>query len=256
MRPSSLRGFVLFGTFLVRRLVIRCVSATFALGPLVAGCAPAVAPAFQQPARFEAWTDKPAEYRIGTSDEITVNFPYNHELNTSGPVGPDGRFNLPLIGSVSVAGRSANALSSMLSAAYSSQLREPAITVSVTRYAHQRVYVGGEVKNSGAFPVDGQAGVLDEIMLAGGLLDTARSNQVVLIRRGSDGHPMLRLVDIQRFVHTGDVSQDVPVHPQDIIFVPKSRIAELDVWMDQFVNRGLPFNKSLDYVVSGGTVIQ
>ena len=51
-----------------------------------------------------AGAENPPPYQLAPGDEIAVDFPYNAELNQKGPVGPDGRFAVPMLGSIVVAG--------------------------------------------------------------------------------------------------------------------------------------------------------
>jgi hypothetical protein len=82
------------------------------------------------------------------------------------------------------------------------------------------------------------------------LLDTARTNEVVLIRRSPDGRPMLRTIDIDALTHRGDPAQDVILQATDTIFVPKSSIAEVDQWVDQYIDKVIPFQRGFDYTIS------
>jgi hypothetical protein len=41
----------------------------------------------------------------------------------------------------------------------------------------------------------------------------------------------------------------VPLQPSDVVFVPKSTIAELNQFMDQFVTRMIPFQRSFIYTL-------
>ncbi len=222
------------------------------------GCAPAVEPRYLQTDHFDAVSDNPPEYRIGPGDELAVVLPYNPELNYEGPVGPDGRFTMPIVGTVGTLGKTVPQAEASIDKALSERRIVAAshASVSIRHYA-QVVYVGGEVKLPGAIPLRGRMDPLQAISVAGGLLDTARSEQVVIIRQGPGGRPVLRTVDIEALVHTGDVGQAVALEPQDTIFVPKSSIAEVDQWIDQYVNRTLPFNRSVNYTINdnpGSTV--
>jgi hypothetical protein len=72
-------------------------------------------------------------------------------------------------------------------------------------------------------------------------------NQIVLIRRSKDGQPMMRTVDLTSFIR-GSVN-DVPLQPSDVVFVPKSTIAELNQFMDQFATRMIPFQRTFVYTL-------
>jgi protein involved in polysaccharide export with SLBB domain len=217
----------------------------------VTGCTASVAPEHNHPERFPSMAAAAPEYRIAPGDDLSVVMPYNPELNYEGPVGPDGRFTMPVVGTVSVGGLSVPEAGTAIDAALFEHnvVRAAHSSVSIRHYA-QVVYVGGEVKLPGAVPLRNKMDPLQAIAVAGGMLDTARSEQVVLIRPGADGKPILRTVDLDALVHTGDPAQAVALQPQDTIFVPKSSIAEVDQWIDQYINRTLPFNRSVNYTIN------
>ncbi len=222
------------------------------------GCTPASGSQDRLATAFAAPAEGEALYRIGTGDELSVLLPYNAELNYQGPVGPDGRFTMPIGGAIPAAGKTVAEMEAAITKALHDRhiVEAAAASVTIRRFA-QVVYVGGEVKLPGSIPLRNKMNPLQAISIAGGLLDTARSEQVVLIRQGPDGRPILRTVDIDAYVHTGDLAQTVALQPQDTIFVPKSSIAEVDQWIDQYINKTLPFNRSLNYTINdnpGSTV--
>ena len=91
--------------------------------------------------------------------------------------------------------------------------------------------------------------------MAGGLLSEARMDQVVLLRAPPGGGPaMLRTVDLRRFVSTGDAEDRVALAPEDVVFVPRSHIAEVDLWVDENINKLLPFNRDLAFTVGNGAI--
>ena len=40
---------------------------------------------------------------------------------------------------------------------------------------------------------------------------------------------------------------DVPIYPGDILFVPRTTIAEINLWIELFIERVLPFERSFQY---------
>jgi hypothetical protein len=85
-------------------------------------------------------------------------------------------------------------------------------------------------------------------------------NEVVLIRRAPGNRPMLRLVNVQGFIQSGGAGAatldgDVPLHPGDIVYVPKSRIGEVNQWVDQYLNRLVPFQKTFSYAVNRSSAV-
>jgi protein involved in polysaccharide export with SLBB domain len=61
---------------------------------------------------------------------------------------------------------------------------------------------------------------------------------------------MLRTVDLRDFVNLGTTNADMPLVPGDIVFVPRNGISEVDLWIDQFINRFLPFQKDFNYTIN------
>jgi polysaccharide biosynthesis/export protein PslD len=229
---------------------IRCALVVLVPAGLMA-CAPAVDPAAERPDSFPVQTETLPPYRIGPGDDLSVVMPYNPELNYEGPVGPDGRFTMPVAGTVLVAGKTVpeaeNSIAKALADRHVVAAADPSVSI---RHYTQQVYVGGEVKLPGAVALQSKMNPLQAITVAGGMLDTARSNQVVLIRQGPDGRPIIRSLDMDSFVHKGDPSQNIALEPRDIVFVPKSSIAEVDQWVDQYINKVLPFNRNVGYTYS------
>ncbi len=62
---------------------------------------------------------------------------------------------------------------------------------------------------------------------------------------------MLRTVDLAKFV--AGTEADVPLMGSDIVFVPKSTIAEVDLFVEQFITRVLPFERNFNYTLGSQT---
>jgi hypothetical protein len=58
---------------------------------------------------------------------------------------------------------------------------------------------------------------------------------------------MMRTVDVAGYV--AGRTPDVPLQAFDVVFVPKSSIAEVNLFIDQFINRVVPFQRGFTYTV-------
>lgn len=194
------------------------------------------------------------EYRLAPGDQVAIVYPYNAELNYEGPVGPDGRLTLPLAGAVPVAGLTSTEAEARVGAALRQRriVQDARPSLSVRTYGGS-VFVGGEVRNPGAVRLAGPMDAMRAIILAGGVLDTARSTKVVVIRQMPDGQASLRYVDLRAYVKAGGAGQDESLRSQDVVFVPRSSVAEANLWIDQYINRMLPFGRSLNFNVGNGS---
>lgn len=219
-----------------------------ALSPLLAGCGQtSMQPGKHTTVQFAAWTDDKSEYLIGIGDELEVKLPFNAEFSDRVTVGPDGRFTLVLVGSVRAEGRTVSDLTAELETRYSKDIRYPRVQVTVRNYLSSRFFIGGEVNKPGVYNLQGRMGVMEAVTMANGSMDTARMSRAVIIRRNKDGQPMMRTVDLTSFVQGSE--NDVPLQALDIVFLPKSTIAELNQFVDQFITRVLPFQRSFVYTL-------
>ena len=190
----------------------------------------------------------PPEYRLGPGDELSLTFPFNAELNHDGPIGPDGRFTVPLIGTLPIEGDTILEATQAISAA----LREagvvadahPSLTV---RHYNATIYVGGQVNRQGLLQLSAGMDPLQAVIAAGGLLDSARAKRVAVIRRAQDGRASILYVNLRAYVRSGGALPMFLLEPRDVVFVPKSTIAEADTWVDLYLNKLLPFGRSFNY---------
>jgi protein involved in polysaccharide export with SLBB domain len=200
--------------------------------------------------RYEAWTDAVPAYRIGEGDKLHIAFPLTPEMNEDVLVRTDGVVSLRAAGEVQLAALSTSNASTLIAEASRKRLKNPSVQIAVTDATSERVFVGGEVTLPGAYPIHGPMTLLGALQSASGAKDTARLDEVILLRRAPDDRPMIRLVNV-RDILEGQAG-DIRVYQGDILFVPKTRIAEFDLWINQFLNLAVPFTKSFSYA-SGDT---
>ena len=166
------------------------------------------------------------EYRIGPSDKLDVKVFREPDLTVLGaPVDADGQVRLPLIGSITAAGKSASQLSRELEALYRPKyLADPEITVTVASAVSQKVTIQGEVKSAGVYPLAGPTTLLDTLSLAGGESEVAALNQVVVLRTVS-GQRMGAIFDAAA-IRRGD-APDPAILGNDVVIVGISNARKL-----------------------------
>jgi polysaccharide export outer membrane protein len=192
---------------------------------------------------YATWSDDEPGYRLYPGDEIEVATPTAPELTRTVRVAPDGRVELPLIGSVMAADRELPELRLELTRAYAAQLVRPVVEVSLKQAAPLKVFVGGEVGAPGVFEINGDVDALQAVIMAGGFKPSARRDQVVLLRRGAGGRAMMRTVDLAKALKGVRGAERAPLRRFDIVFVPRSGIAEVGAFMGQ-IRDALPIGFS------------
>jgi polysaccharide export outer membrane protein len=187
------------------------------------------------------------EYRIQVGDQLDVKFYYNPELNEQVIVRPDGRISLQLIHEVSVVGLTPDELTQLLTRQYAAQLNKPELTVIVRAFGGHKVYVDGEVAKPGMLPLVGTMNVLQAISQAGGMKESARVNEVIVIRHGAANQPYAFSVNLEKAIDGTDLRQNIPLKAFDIVFVPRSPIANVNVWVDQYLRKNIPIQTGFFY---------
>jgi len=239
---SSLRGLSLVGVILLLGACASTPPEHVARGD------------YHRPA-FGTWTQDDYTYRIGPGDELSLQFLVNPDLNAKVVVGPDGRGVFPLISGLHVEGMTVEQANDALTREYATALRRPDVQTLITTYGAAQIYVGGEVHTAGVFPIKGELTPAQAVMVAGGFLPTARTGKVVVIRqRPGDGELLMRVLDEKDLLGRGRSDGGFAVLPGDLVFVPRSSIAEVDLFVQQYITGVLPFSTSAGISYNAGSV--
>jgi protein involved in polysaccharide export with SLBB domain len=176
-------------------------------------------------------------YRINVGDQLHVRFLYQPDMSEEVPVRPDGRITLGTTGEITVVGMTPSELERLIVERSSAHLRNPEVTVVVTKLGEQRVYIGGEVARPGFVPLQADMTVLQAVLQTGGFRKTARLDSVLLMTPGPDGRFSAARIDMQSVVESG-VPERVRLHPNAVVYVPQTWVGSMDDVVDQWV-RGL-----------------
>jgi polysaccharide export outer membrane protein len=199
-----------------------------------AGCRTAAAPPMD-PAMFEP-DDR---VLLAPGDEIEVKFFYSATLNETQKIRADGKVSLQLVGEVQAAGLTPQELEKDLSARYAKVVEKPDLAVILRAQGSRVVFVGGAVGEPGQIDMQPRFTILQAVMKAGGfIMDMAEVRRVVVIRQESGkyvGYP----VDLEH-VLTGETGRPFYLKPQDIVFVPRTNIADMNTWVEQHITRMIP----------------
>lgn len=204
--------------------------------------------------RFRPWTNVVPSYRIGPGDKLKIKYFITREMDEDLTVSPDGSIAPRAIGQIRVEGSTLLGVQEYIRRESRKELADQKVVVSLEEATSSKVYVGGMVSRPGAYRLtETSVSVLQGILLAGGFNDESRTGQVALIRRGPDNEPMLRLINVREVIETGFDANDVPLVSGDIIYVPRSSIAEVNLWIEQFINKVVPFQRQFSYTLGSYT---
>jgi len=211
----------------MRRPSVLTLAGWLAISPLILSCAssppPAPAPA-PTPASTQAAAKAPSnDYIIGPGDTLQVFVWRNPELSVSVPVRPDGKISTPLVENMVAVGKTAPQLARDLEQVLSEYVRSPKVNIIVTTAASafSLVKVVGQVAHPQALPYREGMTVLDAVLEVGGLGQFASGNRSKIVRM-VDGKETVIKVKLADLVNSGDVHENIPLRPGDVLVVPQS----------------------------------
>jgi polysaccharide biosynthesis/export protein PslD len=189
-----------------------------------------------------AANDPRGDYRVEPGDTLSISFPFQTEMNQQALVRPDGTITANLVGDVTVAGHTTGEIEELLRQKTSDHLRDPEVDVTVTTFAPKYVFVTGEVDKPGMIPYRDNLTPLQAVIDAGGFTNSALVSSVILVRSaGSQKNFVSRRMDLTESVRSGAANDTLYLAPHDVVYVPRTRIADVNVWVDQHITQLFPF---------------
>lgn len=173
-------------------------------------------------------------YEVGPGDILDVRVWQEPDLSGKFPVEARGHFLAPLLGEFPVAGKTVQQIREELIAAYGADyLVKPVITVNVAEYRSHKVFLLGRVAQPGTYYLKEDPSFLRVLLDAGGPSGLTAGVATVLRfdEKGSGQLEHLR-VNLNDLFVSGDLTQDIDLKAQDIVFVSAAG-AETDLSGDQ-----------------------
>jgi len=204
-----------FALLIVSMLALPAFGSTEAGNEAVAGGATApVAAASPAPA--------PSVYRISPGDVLSITVWGDEEFSRECQVNAAGTISYPLLGDVPAIGLTCSEFEGRLSERLRKYINEPEVVVTISEYGTlgMSIFVLGEVKNPGMYPLAPGTGLLGALAAAGGVTDLASG--VVTIAKARTGE-----------IHTHGLEQALRgagavVEPGDVVVVSRSASADED----------------------------
>jgi polysaccharide export outer membrane protein len=175
------------------------------------------------------------EYVVGPQDVIAVTVTNEPTLTGKFTVVPDGTVIYPLLGSVKVGGLSLRAVERELTTRLADgYLEKPLVSVALDQFGSQRVLVIGEVRQAGSYALSGPTTLLEILLKAGAPTPAAGSEALIVRGRTVDPKTTSATASVMASASSnvlranldalqrGDLSQDLPLRPGDMVFVPRA----------------------------------
>ena len=149
----------------------------------------------------------------------------NPDLSTTLPVRPDGKISTPLVEDMVAVGKTPAQLARDIETVLKEFVRNPRVNVIVSgaESTFSQVKVIGQVKTPESIGYREGMTVLDLILHAGGLTEFAAGNRAKLIRPQGAGKETEFKLHLEDLVRKGKLSENMALHPGDVVIVPESR---------------------------------
>lgn len=166
-------------------------------------------------------------------------------------VRPDGYATFPLIGDYFVAHKTLKQVNSLIQEKYEAFLPGMRADLYLHEQAGSVVYMLGEVNKPGPYKIQKPINLLQAVTMAGSYTNNAKIENIILFRK-HEQKLIARSVNLENLLALKDSEAFFFLKPDDIVFVPKTKIASLAHLMTQISSIALFDGWSIG--ISGGTL--
>jgi polysaccharide biosynthesis/export protein len=182
----------------------------------------------------QASSSAATDYVVGGHDVLTITSYDQADLSGKFAVEADGTFTFPLIGRFKAGGLTLRTVEEQLKLRLKEEgyFNNPQITVAIEQYRSQKVFIVGEVRSPGSYPVSGEMNLVEALARAGSTLPTASGEAIVVHAAtgqtvlgptlpSQDNADNIVRVDL-RELQNGVFSNNAALRDGDTIFVPRA----------------------------------
>jgi polysaccharide export outer membrane protein len=175
---------------------------------------------------------QPTEYVIGPQDVLSITV-FGSDIAGKYTVEADGTFTFALIGRVTAGGKSPRELEAELRKRLADgYFKNPQVSVAVEQYRSQQIFIVGEVRTPGAYPLTGDMTLIEALARAGSVTPAASGEALIVHPRTAKSGPLLPGQDADaevirvdvKALQSGQLSQNYRLQDGDTIFLPAAEI--------------------------------
>jgi len=174
------------------------------------------------------------EYKVGIGDELQITFWQGAKAEKQKVIVQiDGTVSLPYQAALKVAGLTPREIDKLTTNIIKKYERNPRVDVQVLKAKSKFASIFGEVQSlsrqptgAGTYPLRGKESLVDFLSRVGGPTKDANLNNVQIIR---DGKTVL--LDLNRAIRQGDLSENAIIDDGDTIFIPSLAQSKRQVYV-------------------------
>jgi protein involved in polysaccharide export with SLBB domain len=192
---------------------------------------------------------------LAAGDTVELRFFYANELTVTQTIRADGKITLELVGEIQAAGVTPTALAGQLRQLYSVYLKHPDVAVFLRNSYSRRVIVAGAVLKPSTLDMPANMSALEAVMLSGGFnLVQANPSQVLVMRDDGNHGRDAYVLDMSDALN-GKHAKSFMLQPDDIVYVPRTAIVNLDQFVAQYIGDIVPDGFVYTHRLSNGDTI-
>lgn len=180
-------------------------------------------------------------YRFGPEDVIQIITRNHDEFSGTFTIDPYGKIMVQLIGEISLEGLTKQEMTEKLKQEIGKYVQDPTVLVTTIKYRSNIIYVLGEVKSPGKYPIQGDFISLRDAIAAAGLPTGLAATWRVYVIKPSNFKPTYRVVNFYKILYQGKLANNILLTPDDVVYVPATILGKLSYSLSYLLD---PFFKA------------
>ncbi len=185
-------------------------------------------------------------YLLCPGDKLLVRYPTDATLDQEVRIRSDGQISLAYIGDLRAAQRPPIEVAAEINEKMRPFLNDPKVAVIVMEEPGRVVFINGQVRLPGTIPLRPSQTLLQSIVEAGGATSLANAEQVLVLRTTPNDGTYVLSVNLKKVL--AGQTLDLRLQPYDVVHVPETIIAQVDLFVEQYINAIIPRAAAFPFV--------
>lgn len=157
-------------------------------------------------------------YKLSPGDVLEVSVWKETDLQKQVVIAPDGTISLPLVETITAAGKTISELKKIIAEKLNNYIADPAVNVALIKNDGNVFFVIGKVNKPGQYIANRHIDVLQALSLAGGLTVFAKENSIHIQRRSGNEIKVFPF-DYDDVLDGENLEQNIVLQPGDTVTV-------------------------------------
>ncbi len=182
-----------------------------------------------------------SNYTLGKGDVVEIAVRNQPEFSGQFVVGPDGKIQYKFVEDIKAEGLSKTQLKEVLADKLEKFVKVPEISVTILAYRSKFVYILGEVRAPGKYPMKGDVVSLRETLISAGLPTPSAALRRTYVITPDEKKPTYKKIDIYKLLYKGILKDNIALATGDLVVVPSTVPSEINRALTNLLS---PFSKA------------